>query len=64
MIKKCKGTDPSGEGGEELVTYDPGSELRLGGREKRRAKKINGTKQINKNKKNEGFSLNHFEEYA
>ena len=38
---KVKSTNRSGEGGEELLC-DPGSELRPGGREKRRAKTTNG----------------------
>ena len=36
-----QGTHRSGEGGEELLC-DPGSELRLGGKEKRRSKAIFG----------------------
>ena len=32
----------SGEGGEKSLLCDPGSQLRLGGREDRRAKIING----------------------
>ena len=38
----------SGEGGEKSLLWDPGSELRLGKSEKRRAKIINGTKKKKK----------------
>ena len=39
---KMQGTNRSGEAGGKSLLCDPGSELRLGGREKRRANKING----------------------
>ena len=48
---KVKSTNRSGEGGEELLC-DPGSELRPGGREKRRTKIINGMKNNNHNNNN------------
>ena len=41
------GTNRSGHvGGEKSLLCDPGSELRLGGRENRRAKMINGRGRI------------------
>ena len=45
-----------GRGGEEPATVcDPGSELRLGGREKRRAKIINGMEKKKGEKKGSGI---------
>ena len=41
-----QGTNRSGEGGEKSLLCDPGSELRLGGREKGRAKIINGMENL------------------
>ena len=40
--KKCKARTVEGRGEEEPVVCDPGSELRLGGRENRRNIIING----------------------
>ena len=45
-----QGTNRSGQGGEKSLLCDPGSELRLGGRENRRAKTINGMEKKKKKK--------------
>ena len=49
--KKKTRHEPEGGGGEKSLLRDPGSELRLGGRENRRAKVTNGMGEKERKKK-------------